>query len=198
MGEVSMIAAGLVGPMLISAKGTMKSDGTPKDVDREFVVILYTINESDSQYLDDNIARFIDSPDPNIKRRSAAPAIVEIEGQPVNVAFPVTNLRETINGYMYGNTQGLTMTEGERVRWYLAGMGVFHTAHWHANTVMLAHSSVDTVPLLPAEMHTTDMIARSPGTWMIHCHVEGHLAAGMYGHYTVEPAKKVRVMTQSR
>ena len=192
------VAAGLVGPMLISAKGTTKPDGTPKDVDREFVVILYTLNEQDSQYLDDNIARFIDSPDPNIKRRSAVPAIVEIDGQPVNVAFPVTNLRETINGYMYGNTKGLTMTEGDRVRWYLAGMGVFHTAHWHANTVTVAHSSVDTVPLLPAEMHTTDMIVRSPGTWMIHCHVEGHLAAGMYGHYTVEPAKKVRVMTQSR
>jgi FtsP/CotA-like multicopper oxidase with cupredoxin domain len=194
------VAAGLVGPMLISAKGTTKPDGTPKDVAREFVVILYTINELDSQYLDDNIARFIDSPDPNIKKRSAVPAIVEIDGQPVNVGFGVggTNLRETINGYMYGSTQGLTMTEGERVRWYLAGMGVFHIAHWHANTVTLAHSSVDTVPLLPAEMHTTDMIVRSPGTWMIHCHVEGHLAAGMYGHYTVEPAKKVRVMTRSR
>jgi hephaestin len=192
------VAAGLVGPMLISGKGTTKPDGTPKDVDREFVVILYTFNELDSQYLDDNIARFIDSPDPNIKKRSAVPSIVEIEGQPVNVGFGVggTNLRETINGYMYGNTRGLTMTEGERVRWYLAGMGVFHTAHWHANTVTLAHSSVDTVPLLPAEMHTTDMIVRSPGTWMIHCHVEGHLAAGMYGHYTVEPAKKTRVTTQ--
>ena len=190
------VAAGLVGPMLISAKGTTKPDGTPKDVDREFVVILYTLNEQDSQYLDDNIARFIDSPE-NLKKR-ALPAIVEIDGQPVNVAFAATNLRETINGYMYGNTQGLTMTEGERVRWYLAGMGVFHIAHWHANTVTLAHSSVDTVPLLPTEMHTTDMIVRSPGTWMIHCHVEGHLAAGMYGHYRVEPAKKARAITEPR
>ena len=190
------VAAGLVGPMLIGAKGTARPDGTPKDVDREFVVILYTLNEQDSQYLDDNIARNIDSPE-NLKKR-ALPAIVEIDGQPVNVAFAATNLRETINGYMYGNTKGLTMTEGERVRWYVAGMGIFHIAHWHANTVTLANSSVDTVPLLPAEMHTTDMIVRSPGTWMIHCHVEGHLATGMYGHYTVEPKKKNTVITAPR
>lgn len=190
------VAAGLVGAMLISARGTTKPDGTPKDVDREFILIYYTLNELDSQYLDDNIARNIDSPE-NIKKR-AGPAIVEIDGQPVNVSFPATNLRETINGYIYGNTVGLTMTEGERVRWYVAGMGVPHIAHWHANTVMLAHSSVDTVPLLPTEMHTVDMIAESPGTWMLHCHLEAHLAAGMYGHYTVEPAKKTRAITASR
>ena len=190
------VAAGLVGPLLISAKGTTRPDGTPKDVDREFVVILYTLNESDSPYLDDNIAQHI-GPAGDLKKR-AGPAIVEINGQPVNVAFPVTNLRETVNGYMFGNTSGLTMTEGERVRWYEAGMGIFHILHWHANTVTLGQSSTDTVPLLPAEMHTTDMVVQSPGKWMIHCHVEGHLATGMYGHYTVAPAKKTRAITASR
>ena len=189
------VAAGLVGPMLISAKGTTKPDGTPKDVDREFVVILYTLDEQQSLYLDDNIERHIDSPD---TLRKVAALFVDINGQPVNVGFPLTNFRETINGYQYGNTRGLTMTEGERVRWYLAGMAGPHIAHWHANTVLFGNSSVDTVPLLPAEMHTTDMIAQSPGTWMIHCHFEGHLALGMYGHYTVERAKKARTMTQSR
>ena len=39
------VAAGLVGPMLISAKGSLTPDGTPRDVDREFVVILYTLDE---------------------------------------------------------------------------------------------------------------------------------------------------------
>lgn len=189
------VAAGLVGPMLISAKGTTKPDGTPKDIDREFVVILYTLDEQQSLYLDDNIERHIDSPD---TLRKVAALFVDIDGQPVNVGFPLTNFRETINGYQYGNTRGLTMTEGERVRWYLAGMAGPHIAHWHANTVLFGNSSVDTVPLLPAEMHTTDMIAQSPGTWMIHCHFEGHLALGMYGHYTVERAKKARTMTQSR
>ena len=189
------VAAGLLGPMLIRAKGTVKADGTPKDVDREFVVILYTLDEQQSPYLEANIAQYIASPQ---TLKKSQPVFVDINGQPVNVGFPLTNFRETVNGYQFGNTPGLTMTEGERVRWYLAGMAGPHIMHWHANTVLLGNSSVDVVPLLPAEMHTTDMIAQSPGTWMIHCHFEGHLALGMYGHYTVEPAKKTRVITQSR
>jgi len=183
------VAAGLLGPMLISAKGTTRPDGTPKDVDREFVVILYTLDESQSWYLSENMAQHIV---PSRTLAEVATRLAEINGQPVQVGLLATNLRETINGYMYGNTPGLRMTEGERVRWYSAGMAGAHTLHWHANTVLLGHSSVDVVPLLPAEMHTTDMVAQSPGTWMIHCHIEAHLAAGMYGHYTVEPAKEMR------
>jgi FtsP/CotA-like multicopper oxidase with cupredoxin domain len=181
------VAAGLMGPILISAKGTAKADGTPKDVDREFVVILYTLDEQQSPYLQANIATYIK--DPKTLPRTQA-VFREINGQPVNVGFPLTNFRETINGYQYGNSPGLTMRQGDRVRWYTAGMAGTHTVHWHANTVMLDQRSVDVVPLNAAEMHTTDMIADNPGTWMLHCHVEAHLALGMYGHYTVERASK--------
>ena len=179
------VAAGLLGPIVIGARGALKLDGTPKDVDREFVVILYTLDEQQSPYLDENIAKYIKSPE---TLRKTSPVFVDIEGQPVNVGFPITNLRETINGFLYGNTPGLTMRQGERVRWYSAGMAGTHTVHWHANTVMLDRNTVDVVPLNAAEMHTTDMVADNPGTWMVHCHVEGHLALGMYGHYRVEPS----------
>jgi hephaestin len=189
------VAAGLLGPLLIGARGALKSDGTPKDVDREFVVILYTLDEQQSPYLDENIAKFIKSPE---TLRKTGAAFRDIEGQPVNVGFPLTNLRETINGFQYGNTPGLTMRQGERVRWYSAGMAGTHTVHWHANTVMLDRSTVDVVPLNAAEMHTTDMIANNPGTWMVHCHVEGHLALGMYGHYRVEPATTSITMRRQR
>jgi FtsP/CotA-like multicopper oxidase with cupredoxin domain len=188
------VAAGLMGPILISAKGTVKADGAPKDIDREFVVILYTLDEQQSPYLDANIATYIK--DPKSLRKTLA-AFREINGQPVNIGFPITNFRETINGYQFGNSPGLTMKQGERVRWYTAGMAGTHTVHWHANTVTLDQRSVDVVPLNAAEMHTTDMVADSPGTWMLHCHVEGHLALGMYGHYTVE-RKPSAVKTTSR
>lgn len=187
------VAAGLLGPILIGARGALKSDGTPKDVDREFVVILYTLDEQQSPYLGQNIAKYIKSPE---TLRKTAAVFVDIDGQPVNVGFPVTNFRETINGFQYGNAPGLTMRQGERVRWYSAGMAGTHTVHWHANTVMLDRDSVDVVPLNAAEMHTTDMIADNPGTWMVHCHVEGHLALGMYGHYYVAPT--ARPITTSR
>jgi hephaestin len=189
------VAAGLLGPLLISARGTTRPDGTPKEVDREFVVILYTLDEQQSPYLDHNIATYIKDPRSLQKNLSV---FRDIDGQPVNVGFPLTNFRETINGYQYGTTPGLTMRQGERVRWYTAGMAGPHTVHWHANTVMLDRRMVDVVPALPAEMHTSDMVAESPGTWMLHCHFEGHLALGMFGHYTVEPAKKVRAITLPR
>lgn len=181
------VAAGLVGVIIVSARGTVKPDGTPKDVDREFVAVLYTIDENQSPYLDKNIAQYIANP--STLRKTLA-VFSDFDGQPVNVGFPASNFRETINGYMFGNTPGLTMKQGDRVRWYTAGMAGTHTAHWHANTVMLDQSMVDVVPLNAAEMHTTDMIADNPGTWMFHCHVEGHLAIGMYAHYTVEPSSQ--------
>jgi hephaestin len=179
------VAAGLVGGIIVSAKGTTKSDGTPKDVDREFVAFFYTSNENQSWYIDENIARFI--ADPKALKTGGSPFPV-FQGDRVEVGFGASNLRETINGYMFGNGPGFTMKQGERVRWYTAGMGGSHTAHWHANTVMLDERGTDVVPLAPAEMHTVDMTADNPGTWMFHCHVEGHLAIGMYTHYMVEPA----------
>jgi hephaestin len=178
------VAAGLVGPLIVGARGSLKPDGTPKDVDREFVVVLYTLDEQQSPYLQHNIATYIESPE---TLRRAGQVFREIDGQPVNVSFQITNLRETINGFQFGNTPGLTMKQGDRVRWYSAGMAGTHTVHWHANPVMLDRGMVDVVPLNAAEMHTTDMTADNPGTWMVHCHVEFHLTLGMYGHYRVEP-----------
>jgi FtsP/CotA-like multicopper oxidase with cupredoxin domain len=56
---------------------------------------------------------------------------------------------------------------------------------------------------MPAEMHTVDMVAENPGMWMFHCHIELHLASGMYTHYMVEPRetssqKPTETMSHSR
>jgi FtsP/CotA-like multicopper oxidase with cupredoxin domain len=181
------LAAGLVGAIIVSAKGATKADGTPKDVDREFVAIFYTGDENQSWYLTENIAKYI-SDSKNLEKNTQF-AFRDIDGERVNMSFAGANLRETINGYIFGNASGFTMKQGEKVRWYMAAMGGVHTAHWHANTVMLDQRAADVVPLLPAEMHTVDMVAENPGMWMFHCHVEGHLATGMYTHYMVEPAE---------
>jgi FtsP/CotA-like multicopper oxidase with cupredoxin domain len=177
------VAAGLIGAIIVGAKGTSKPDGTPKDVDREFVAVFYTANENLSWYLNENIAKYIS--DPKALRTLGLP-FPDLTGDRVNVSFPASNLRETINGFIFGNTPGFVMTQGEKVRWYMAAMGGLHTAHWHANTVMLDERATDVVPLMPAEMHTVDMEAENPGMWMFHCHIEGHLAIGMYTHYMVE------------
>ena len=63
----------------------------------------------------------------------------------------------SVNGYVFGNLplDAMTMKKGERVRWYLMGMGTevdLHTPHWHGNTVTVIGMRTDVVSLLPATM----------------------------------------------
>ena len=99
------------------------------------------------------------------------------------------NLMHIINGYIFGNLPGLRMKKGERVRWYLVGLGSevdLHTPHWHAETVLHLGRRTDVVELMPASMHVADMISNNVGTWMYHCHVADHITAGMLSLYTIE------------
>lgn len=80
------------------------------------------------------------------------------------------------------------MRQGDKVRWYLLGMGNeidVHTPHWHGETVTEGGRNTDVIELLPGSMKTVDMIADNPGTWMFHCHVEDHMEAGMMAVYTI-------------
>ena len=93
-----------------------------------------------------------------------------------------------INGFIFGNLPGLMMRQGDKVRWYLLGMGNeidVHTPHWHGETVTEGGRNTDVIELLPGSMKTVDMIADNPGTWMFHCHVEDHMEAGMMAVYTI-------------
>ncbi len=143
------INAGLLGPIVVTAKGKAKADGSPKDIDREFVASFMIFNE--------------------------------LGGKPQGQFY-------AINGFVFGNLPGLTMKQGEKVRWYLLGMGNevdLHTPHWHGETVTDGIQNTDIIELLPGSMKTVDMVADNPGTWMFHCHVEDHMEAGMMAVYTV-------------
>jgi hypothetical protein len=143
------VNAGLMGPIIVTAKGKAKPDGSPKDVDREFVASFMIFNEL-----------------------GAKP-----EGQ-----------FYAINGFIFGNLPGLIMKQGDKVRWYLLGMGNeidLHTPHWHGETVTDGGRNTDVIELLPGSMATVDMLADNAGTWMFHCHVQDHMEAGMMAVYTV-------------
>ena len=116
-----------------------------------------------------------------------------------NAAASALDLREegqrhSINGYIYGNLPGLEMNEGERVRWYLFGLGSesdLHTPHWHGLRVIEdGVRRTDTVELLPASMKIADMVPDNPGDWLFHCHVAEHMANGMFALVTVYPRDK--------
>ena len=167
--------AGLIGPMIISRRGTAKPDGTPKDVDREFITMFTIFDENDSWYLDHNIQTY-----------TGQPTTVNLDDE----EFAESNLMHSINGYVYGNLPMLTMKKGERVRWYLLGMGTevdLHTPHWHGATVLFMGMRTDIIELLPASMKVADMVPDDPGTWLYHCHVNDHIKAGMLGRFTVTP-----------
>jgi FtsP/CotA-like multicopper oxidase with cupredoxin domain len=165
--------AGLIGPIIVGREGSLGPNGTPTDVDREFVTMFTVFDENASPYLEANIQEY-----------AGVPASVKPEDE----AFEESNLMHSINGFVYGNLPGLEMELGERVRWYLLGMGTevdLHTPHWHGNTGTWAGMRTDMIELLPASMKVFDMTTDADGTWLFHCHVNDHIDAGMLALYTV-------------
>jgi FtsP/CotA-like multicopper oxidase with cupredoxin domain len=177
--EEADVNAGLIGPMIVSAPGTTKPDLSPKDVDREFIVLFGEFDENLSWYIDENIKKY--TGDPSSVKKPWGPTFIE--------PFGLSNLKETMNGFIYGHMPGLTTRVGERVRWYLMANTNFevHAPHWHGNTVVANHMRTDVTPLLPMGMMVADMVPDNPGIWFFHCHTGPHLTAGMQALYTVLP-----------
>jgi FtsP/CotA-like multicopper oxidase with cupredoxin domain len=188
--ELRDVASGLFGGMVVTRRGMALPDGRPKDVDREFVNIFIAINENESWYLDDNIRDHTTDPK-GVNRREFIPLTPDgMAGTVVGTGFGDTNIKWSINGYLYGNMPLMTMKQGDHVRWYVASLGDFnnfHTPHWHGNTVVVAGQRTDVLNLGSAQMITADMVPDAPGIWLYHCHVSDHMMAGMVARYEVTP-----------
>ncbi len=166
--------SGLLGPIIVSRKGSTKPDGTPKDVDREFVVAFSIFEESTSGYFMQNIVREQQYP-------------VTAINQP---NFSKTLEYYTMNGFIRGTLPLLTMKKGERVRWYMlanSNEDDVHAPHWHGQTALFNSMRTDTLSLGPMGMMVADMTPDNPGTWLFHCHVSDHLDGGMYSLFKVIP-----------
>jgi hypothetical protein len=176
---------GLIGAIIVTDPARARPDGTPKDVDREMAALFYIFNEANLSGTDDEEPdeRSPNSPPPGtpIQRTWADEQQAVEDGQ-----------RYTINGLVFGNLRGLEMNAGEKVRWYLFGLGSendLHTPHWHGMTVIEnGQHRTDVVELLPGSMKVADMVADNPGTWLFHCHVAEHMTNGMFARFTVYPA----------
>jgi manganese oxidase len=172
--EVSDTYAGLMGPIEITARGMARTDGSPRDVDREVFALFSVMNESASPFLMDNVREFSKAP---------FPPHPEDDDD-----FNESNLMHSINGYVFGNQPMITIKKGEHVRWYVMSMGTevdLHTPHWHGNDVTVNGMRMDVVSLLPATMVVADMVPDNPGIWLFHCHVNDHIRAGMLTRYEV-------------
>jgi manganese oxidase len=164
--------SGLFGPIIISKKGSTKPDGTPRDVDREFVVAFANFDEMSSGYFMMNV--------------------VHDQKYPISVVtnpnFAKTMDYYTMNGFIRGTMPLLTMKKGERVRWYLlsnSNENDVHAPHWHGQTVLANSMRTDTLSLGPMMMMVADMVPDNPGTWLFHCHVSEHVDNGMFAFFKV-------------
>ncbi|KAL9973398.1 hypothetical protein ACROYT_G019854 [Oculina patagonica] len=173
--------SGLVGPLVICKKGTLTKSNARQDVDREFALMFTVLDENESWYLDENIDKYCKKPGNKDTLKEDAD-------------FQESNKMHVINGYVYGNLEGLRMYASEKVDWYLVGMGNevdMHTVHFHGQTFI--HKSVgyhreDVYDLFPGVFATVEMIPDSVGVWLLHCHVNDHMTGGMETLYTVYDA----------
>jgi len=196
--EIRDVASGLIGPMVVTRKGMARPDGSPTDVDRELVAGFIEVDENHSWYIERNIQTYTTDPKGVMLGRGPFGDMVVLSPppppnaplQPNAIEPPFgTFFKETINGYSYGHTPGLTMKVGERVRWYVMGSTnfEFHAPHWHGNVVVTNHMRTDVGMLLPMGMFVADMVPDNPGKWLFHCHVSPHLRMGMQAFFIVEP-----------
>jgi len=79
---------------------------------------------------------------------------------------------------------------GERVR-FLTVSSEAHTFHLHGHPWRFEDRFIDTFLVRPDTPHAFDVTAGSAdhhaGDWMYHCHVDDHMAAGMWGVFRVYP-----------
>lgn len=172
--EVNDVNTGPIGPIVVTAKGMARPDGSPKDVDREIFALFAENDESSSLYFPMNLR------DPQINPRhvkAAGPFLFDDE-------------RWSINGFSFGNMPVPVMRVGQHVRWYLLSTMSdfdFHTPHWHGQTATVSGMRTDLVQLAPMAMVVADMLPDNPGTWLFHCHINQHLAGGMEARFRVLP-----------
>ena len=170
------VNSGLIGPLIITRRGMARADGSPKDVDREFIAQFGFFDEHLSWYWTDNVQ--------------------SLYGDPKNYDGNNQKIHDfhhwfTINGYGYGNGPMLTMHLGERVRWYLFAnpneeeAWDIHTPHWHGQTAVIAGMRTDMAMLNPMTSVIADMVPDDAGIWLFHCHMPGHASSGMRTRFQV-------------
>ena len=171
--EVRDPYSGLIGPIIVTRRGMARPDGSPRDVDREFVTMFASFDENTTHFVHENLQRY-----------TGDTATVVAAGPR---HFHETQYH-TINGLMFGNIPlaSLTMHVGERVRWYVftsSGFDDFHTPHWHGNTLLVHGHREDVLDMGgPLLMREADMVPDNPGIWMDHCHNLNHARDGMVFH----------------
>ncbi|WAR20261.1 HEPH-like protein [Mya arenaria] len=167
--------SGLIGPMVICKTGTLDQDGQTTDsIKVEFATAFFIFDENLSHHSTANFA-------------ARAPARVDV----ADPDFMQSNLYYSINGYIYGNLNGLDMEVGQRSAWYVLEWVWMTTSIQCISMDSYTENKIkirgDVLEVYAGTYETVEMKAYNPGTWFFHCHVSTHVEAGMEGAYRVIP-----------
>ncbi len=152
----------------------------PKDIDREYVMILSTMNRAAVEGLAGGNRHNHPS--------GCASGFVGCENPPSQAGSPDVFL---INGHSYPLTMEQNQTliklgEGERIRIRILNAGeTTEEIHPHGHDMLVTHQDgnplplssrywVDTLRVGPAERFDVVIEGNNPGPWMIHTHVSSH------------------------
>lgn len=96
-----------------------------------------------------------------------------------------------INGKMHGAVPPIRLARDERILLRLIHAGAIpHPIHTHGHSFTVAATDGNLVPEIarltkdtlligPAERYDLAIAGTNPGVWMVHCHIEHHMANGM-------------------
>lgn len=154
--SVQDVYDGLMGPIIVTKAEFANEDGTPSDVDKEFVNMYFVFDESED----------------GMSEEEAEGHLMHAINGYVFANLPGLEMKKDTNVRWHLFALG---TEVD-----------LHTPHWHGETVEESNGlRTDVVSLLPAEMTSVDMKPQNLGMWMYHCHVTDHITAGMTAMYQV-------------
>ena len=173
---------GLVGGLVIGCKGCIDwSKGSdmaaapPRGMDRIEPVLWQIFDENLSPFLHANIER-------SGVNDSSWPGGLE------DVEFMESNMRHSINGFMFCHMPSVKLSLGEQVRWVVLGFGANTALHMPYFEGQLLHTQTGpsaSILMMPGQSFHADMTASRAGIWPIWCQVHDHLEAGMMGSINV-------------
>nr|XP_009861868.1 hephaestin-like protein isoform X2 [Ciona intestinalis]XP_026695027.1 hephaestin-like protein isoform X1 [Ciona intestinalis] len=168
------IYSGLIGALIVCKPGTYRDDETRTDVDHEFVAMFFIPFEIETWYFRDNLKTLENWEEVDITEKY----------------FVKGNKMHVVNGYIYGNTPGYNVCQGDTISWHILGMGSnrdLHPIQFQGQTLLRNHHRSDTFIFIPATFSTLLMRADNPGRWWIACKLYSHFTEGMTALLNVDP-----------
>ncbi|XP_076807003.1 hephaestin-like protein [Clavelina lepadiformis] len=169
------INSGLIGAFIVCRPGTYADDDTRTDVDHEFVAMIFIPHERESWYFWENLRTIPDWETVDINEKY----------------FEKGNKMHVVNSYMYGNTPGYNVCQGDTISWHVLGMGSdrdLHPIQFQGQTILKQHHRKDSFIVIPATFSTLSMRASNPGRWIIACKLYNHFTEGMTAWLNVDRA----------